>query len=84
MIAWDEVTDDPPFISYTLEMRAVDAAGNVSEPVLIPVRDGSDNSGCALGPAHRGSVVLVGGPLGLLALALRRRRRAPRAARSAS
>jgi len=77
-LRWSEdvAHDDPPLISFTLELRAVDLAGNASEPVLVPIVDGDDgSSGCALTPAHRGSALLTAVPLALLALGVRRRRK---------
>ncbi|HTV18301.1 MAG TPA: hypothetical protein VMG12_06510 [Polyangiaceae bacterium] len=54
-----EGPDDP--IDYELRIRAVDQAGNESEPFDLAVRDGVPSEGCGLVRGHASA-----GPLGLL------------------
>jgi uncharacterized protein (TIGR03382 family) len=62
-------TDRDQDVDFTLSVRAMDLAGNLSEPVMIEVGDGS--SGCSAG-ARSGSMTMI---LVILALAVALRRR---------
>jgi hypothetical protein len=85
LLAWtDGAQDEQEPIDFSLELRAVDAAGNTSAPALIGVHDGDDDGGCALARSPRTPALLLAAPLTLAALALRRRRRWHNAVRISS
>jgi MYXO-CTERM domain-containing protein len=68
----DEATDEQEAFDFTVSIVAIDLAGNESEPVELDVSDpGSEERGCS----HTGGSWLALGPAGLVAAALRRRRR---------
>ena len=63
-------SDDDQDLDFTLSVRAMDLAGNLGEPVMVEVGDGS-SSGCSAG-ARSGSMTMI---LVILALAVAVRRR---------
>jgi MYXO-CTERM domain-containing protein len=74
--SWDDgETDDQESIDFTLQVVAIDLAGNESAPQTIRVTD--DQFGCAIARGHRASGRTAGFALLAVAwLAARRRRRA--------
>jgi hypothetical protein len=76
VLAWSEHPDgDPPLLAFVLEVRAVDAGGNASEPISVPVRDGEDELlSCGVGRTARHSALPTLGLIALAALGRRRRR----------
>ena len=78
-LTWtDGATDDQESIAFTLELRAMDEAGNVSEPVRVSVRD-EDDGGCRMASRTLDASWMPSFALALLALAgLRRAARAAR------
>jgi hypothetical protein len=71
---WDDgATDDQESLDFTLQIVAVDAAGNESAPQTLRIRD--DQGGCHIaaghGPTNVGIVFIL---CALLAAKLRRRR----------
>jgi hypothetical protein len=84
VLAWSEHPDgDPPLLAFVLGVRAVDAGGNASAPIQVPVRDGEDELlSCGLGVGNgkgkrtsaRGSALPALGLVALVALGRRRRR----------
>jgi hypothetical protein len=67
-LQWDDgIEDDHEAFSFTLELSAVDSAGNASAPVTLVVSDGGSDGGCAVGGGAAGAwwpmmlLVVVGG-----------------------
>jgi hypothetical protein len=58
----DGIEDEHEAFSFTLELAAVDTAGNISPPVMLVVGDGGSTGSCAIG----GAGAAAWWPLGLL------------------
>jgi hypothetical protein len=73
---WDDgPPDDQGTIDFTLQVVALDEAGNESDPQMVRIRD--EVGGCrVVGGGSRGRSILVLGVLVLIADLRRRRRRA--------
>jgi MYXO-CTERM domain-containing protein len=73
VLAWiDEMTDTQEPFDFTVQIVAVDEAGNESAPQTLRVQDPGTSGGCRVGDGRAGGAVLA---LALLALAAPRRRR---------
>jgi hypothetical protein len=60
---WDDgIEDDHEAFSFTLELSAVDSAGNASAPITLVVAEGGSGGACAMGGGAGGAWW----PLGLL------------------
>ncbi|HEY7375107.1 MAG TPA: hypothetical protein VIF57_23295 [Polyangia bacterium] len=72
--SWSDGTDDHPPIDFTLQVVAVDRAGNESAPQTVRVSD--DPGGCAIASPRPHARGLVWAMAAVTLLAARRRRRA--------
>jgi hypothetical protein len=73
-LAWvDGAQDKQEPIGFTLEIFAMDLAGNVGEPLEVRVSDPGSSDGCSAAPGRVGSWLPLVALLGAL-VALRRRR----------